>query len=512
MLFRSNIGLEPVWPYGLIGDNSALTDLAKRTFTNRPNKQANDWSDDPLDAARLGLSSDVASTLIGLTESFQKLPSGLATFINNDTYAEQQGVVAAALNESLVQDYDGLLRIAPALPTGWDADGTVFIQGGSTVSVQVHGGVIGTVGINAGSTGTIAIRNPWPGQSVQVVNGGDESTVIVAPTSAAQFSIPVNQGSSYLVEPVSAPTSSLPFAQVTGTQATAAKHLGSVQIGLDPVPVYTGLAASFNNVGITGDTNTAPGNFDGGGASMSATALANAGAGAGATISSSGLAFTMPNVAAGTPDNTVAAGQRIAMGGGGTLGFLVSASYGPSSGTGTITYTDGTTSSYTLTAPDWSATTPPTGGAVAVNSAYQNRQGNTTYSHTADLFSETVSVTAGKTIASVTLPPGGSLTAGTPALHIFAIATSNPPVISLRAHANNMIVTADNAGASPLIANRTAVNAWEEFDLINNADGSVSLRAHANNMIVTADNAGASPLIANRTAISTWEEFDLIHD
>jgi hypothetical protein len=28
---------------------------------------------------------------------------------------------------------------------------------------------------------------------------------------------------------------------------------------------------------------------------------------------------------------------------------------------------------------------------------------------------------------------------------------------------------------------------------------------------VTADNAGASPLIANRTAIGQWEEFDLIY-
>jgi hypothetical protein len=89
---------------------------------------------------------------------------------------------------------------------------------------------------------------------------------------------------------------------------------------------------------------------------------------------------------------------------------------------------------------------------------------------------------------------------------------STPTVISLRAMANNMIVTAENAGASPLIANRTAVGTWEEFDLLNNADGSVSFRAHANNMIVTADNAGASPLIANRTAIGTWEEFDLIHN
>ena len=114
------------------------------------------------------------------------------------------------------------------------------------------------------------------------------------------------------------------------------------------------------------------------------------------------------------------------MSGSGTLGFLVSASYGPASGTGTITYTDGSTQSYTLTAPDWFSTTPPSGGAVAVSSAYQNRQGNTTYAHSADIFSETVALTAGKTIASVTLPPGGALASGTPALHVFAISAEGP--------------------------------------------------------------------------------------
>jgi len=41
-------------------------------------------------------------------------------------------------------------------------------------------------------------------------------------------------------------------------------------------------------------------------------------------------------------------------------------------------------------------------------------------------------------------------------------------------------------------------------------DGNMALRAHANNSIVCAENAGASWLIANRTAIRLWEEFDLI--
>jgi alpha-D-xyloside xylohydrolase len=94
--------------------------------------------------------------------------------------------------------------------------------------------------------------------------------------------------------------------------------------------------------------------------------------------------------------------------------------------------------------------------------------------------------------------------------------TTTPPtasgVISLRAHANNQYVTADNAGASALIANRTAIGGWETFDLINNSDGTISLRSHANNMYVTAENAGASPLIANRTAIGGWEEFTLVNN
>jgi hypothetical protein len=82
--------------------------------------------------------------------------------------------------------------------------------------------------------------------------------------------------------------------------------------------------------------------------------------------------------------------------------------------------------------------------------------------------------------------------------------------VALRAHANNMYVCADNGGASALIANRTAIGTWESFQLIRNADGTVSLRSLANNMYVCADNAGASALIANRTAIGTWESFDLI--
>ncbi len=131
-----------------------------------------------------------------------------------------------------MQDYDGTLRIAPAWPAGWDVSGTVAVQGGTKVDVQVQNGTPVTVAIQAGSSRTMQVRSPWPGQSVQVVDGSSDA-VVVSATTAGTLSVPVSSGRSYLVEQAGSPTTSLPYAQVSGSPATAAKHLGNVQIGLD---------------------------------------------------------------------------------------------------------------------------------------------------------------------------------------------------------------------------------------------------------------------------------------
>ena len=229
-----NLGLEPVWPWGLIGDSGTDSALAKRTYTNRLFVERNDWSFDPVDAARLGLAGQMEQTATDLTEQYQKRISGLASFGSSypEQYAEQGGVITTALQDALAQDYDGLLRIAPAIPGTWDADGTVYIQHRDKVDVQVRSGVPATVAIEAGSDAPVTVRNPWPGQQVQVVSGEGNLTV-VAPTSAGTFTIPAQPAHSYLVERVSAPTSSAGYAPVTGTPATQARHLGPAQIGLD---------------------------------------------------------------------------------------------------------------------------------------------------------------------------------------------------------------------------------------------------------------------------------------
>lgn len=85
-----------------------------------------------------------------------------------------------------------------------------------------------------------------------------------------------------------------------------------------------------------------------------------------------------------------------------------------------------------------------------------------------------------------------------------------PPSASfaLKAVANGSFVCADNAGASPLIANRAAVGgAWETYKVIDNADGTIALQSMANNLYVCADLNQSAKLIARSTSIQLWEEF-----
>jgi alpha-L-fucosidase 2 len=181
------------------------------------------------------------------------------------------------------------------------------------------------------------------------------------------------------------------------------------------------LESAFNNVGTTADSNTNPGNFDGTGSSFSQNAFTAIGASPGATGTIGGVSFTWPQTTgSGYPDNVVASGQTIAISGNGsTLGFIVAGSYGSPSGTGTIYYTDGTTQSFTLTAPDWWGAT----GSIALTTSYQNRPGNTTASQAGYVYFVGIPLNSSKTVAGVQLPNISATAApGVPALHVFCIA------------------------------------------------------------------------------------------
>jgi hypothetical protein len=233
-----NVGLEPVWPYAIIGDTSPLFTLAQRTYKFRPYQEVADWSFDPIQAARLHLGGEVAVSLRKITETSQHFINGFAhlgaTDKDGEFYVEQTGVVAAALPESLVQDYDGTLRIAPAIPPGWSFDGSVFVRGGTKVDVQVRNGEVTTIGLELRRTQKITVRRPWPGTNFQAVEAKSHHVVATledrGPESALTFL--ALAGHSYLIERVDQPT--LSFAAIDGQPATSYRKLGGVQIGLPP--------------------------------------------------------------------------------------------------------------------------------------------------------------------------------------------------------------------------------------------------------------------------------------
>lgn len=78
---------------------------------------------------------------------------------------------------------------------------------------------------------------------------------------------------------------------------------------------------------------------------------------------------------------------------------------------------------------------------------------------------------------------------------------------SLKANANGKFVSAENAGAAPLVANRDTDGDWERFKIIEHADGTVSLLSMSNNKFVQADLNNGGRLIASATYASTWEKF-----
>ncbi len=225
-----NVGLEPVWPYDLIGDTSPLFELARRTYLHRPFPANQDWSFDPIVAARLGMPDEVRSTLIKLTETYQTFINGYANWGGNtgEFYIEQQGVVAAALQEALVQDYDGVIRINPAFPKEWDVDGQVAVRGKTKVDVWLRDGAVQAVNIEAGTTGPLKVRNPWGKSAVDVVSSGRSKVALEGAT--LEFS--VLAGQSYRLEPRDLADRHSTPEEITDAKAVTAKKLGPVQIGI----------------------------------------------------------------------------------------------------------------------------------------------------------------------------------------------------------------------------------------------------------------------------------------
>ncbi|CAG7612821.1 glycoside hydrolase family 3 C-terminal domain-containing protein [Actinacidiphila bryophytorum] len=316
---------------------------------------------------------------------------------------------------------------------------TTVGNGVATISATVHG-VTGSAVIRVHHTLAVsAARIVTPGVPVTATttytNTGptalpDASITLSAPagwtvtaTSPATFREVAAGASVTTTWSVTPPADTAPGSYALAASATyRGARAGDDAVGQLLVP-YSSVGELITNVGISDDAEPGSGNLDGGGQSLSQQALAAQGIASGGTVAHDGLTFTWPATGTGKPDNIVASGQTVPFtGGGSTIGFLGTADYGNASGTGTITYTDGTTQDFTLSFPDWWANSPSAGNDVLATTDYFNNGGGKVQQKVS-VYAATAPLQAGKTIAYLTLPNvGPDAATNQVALHIFAIA------------------------------------------------------------------------------------------
>ncbi|MBE3568320.1 MAG: glycoside hydrolase family 92 protein, partial [Thermogemmatispora sp.] len=249
----------------------------------------------------------------------------------------------------------------------------------------------------------------------------------VSPTTGS-FNVPTYGSASQTLTISAASGQPEGYATITFSVQTA----GGSTLPTVTLPVLVAPAGSLlplvNNIGISNDNTPTIADFDGSHFSYSAQLLASLGYKPGATVTIDGVSYTWPNVPVETQDNVQCSGQTIQVApkpGATQLTFLGSATNGPSVGTVTITYTDGSTQTAQLGFSDWTlnagVSSPAYGNVVAAQMPYRNSGSGTPQEVETYLFaSAPIALEAGKTVASITLPA----TVSQGHLHLFAYALS----------------------------------------------------------------------------------------
>jgi predicted alpha-1,2-mannosidase len=330
-----------------------------------------------------------------------------------------------APSDAPASDQTGL---APAVPGLSSTTASVLAESTSTTSFALRSlstAAASTVSWTATATDGLTVT-PSSG-TVSVPAGGDpsQSVTLGAPSGASSGTV------------------SFAFTSATG---------GKIAAAVLPVTVGHGvnLSSFYNSIGVTDDGG--PGvNFDGSatGYSYSAQALAAAGITPGGSVVSNGVTYTWPSVPSDTVDNVAVAGQTVplpATPGATRIGFLgVATKASPGfSGTATVKYTDGTSSTFTLGLTDWtynggSVTAPVYGEHVVATMPYRDKSGTTTTQNatTTYLLATDFPLNPAKTAASITLP---SAPPAPGAMHVFSIGLQ-PADGALASYYNNTGIT-----------------------------------------------------------------------
>ena len=255
-----------------------------------------------------------------------------------------------------------------------------------------------------GALAELSLSHPSPTVSMR------SSTPISVPATPSSISLPSYSTPTVHHTVIPTPTSENILPTPTPTLAPTPT----------PTPTTTlaqvSLSALFNNRGAgnwPGDAD-----FDGAGYSYPADQLPS-----GSSITINGVPYQFPTLAPGTNDNINAFGQTIPLPSGHyhQAAFLMSSIWGPVTGTLTIQYSDGSSSTADLTIPDWiNNSNKPSNVADAWLTSYRYSQSGKSQ-HISYIYAITVPLDSTRTAKALVLPSQLSGFKSTCQLHVFAL-------------------------------------------------------------------------------------------
>lgn len=230
---NENVAVELVWPYDLTGIGYPDHAMAATTWNRRPFPYGNVWAPDAAQAARLGLGDQAMQGMKQMLRQYQNYPNGMTN--NTNGVYEYLGVHLTAMNEALMQSYNGKIRVFPAIPSDSSFVGkfTLLAKDGFLVSSEREASETKYLGIRSLYGKSTRIVNPWGTQQVRVRRTSDNA--ILQTTSAAEFDLTTSANTVYVIERTAKPLTNYASTRLTGTANQGSKSLAGTAstLGLD---------------------------------------------------------------------------------------------------------------------------------------------------------------------------------------------------------------------------------------------------------------------------------------
>lgn len=271
--------LTPVFTAGDIGLDSSqrMYNMAKKTFDGLFERSVRKtqmpfgvptWNDDMswpwiiCIAARLGL-GEVARSYLYDIPIFQSLkPNGVFSRCSGAVVPQQKRVpmpfmlnsssgFAAAINEMLIQSYNGIIRVFPAVPKDWDCRIADFrVVGAFLVSSEIVAEEVKYIMVKSLAGEKCKVANPWKEENAQVRNITENRILMVSHEDILSFK--TIKEHVYVVERRSKPLESFKADILTGKEKKeprkyeGPKYLAATDIG-DGYTTYLGKSMDWKN-------------------------------------------------------------------------------------------------------------------------------------------------------------------------------------------------------------------------------------------------------------------------